>query len=82
MLNTTTYQNHNYTQTEIDQINEIIVKAWAVKPYDTVVSEIAWAEHLLGEGVPALEVAIEMACVFGYMMDFDRLSDKLDALNA
>jgi len=44
--------------------------------------ELPWCHTLLNEGVPAIEVAMEMACVFGYMMDYDALADKRDAMVA
>jgi hypothetical protein len=82
MLNTTIWNDNTYTQDDIDLINDILVKAWAVKSFDKMQQELPWCHTLLNEGVPAIEVAMEMACVFGYMMDYDALADKRDAMVA
>jgi hypothetical protein len=82
MLNTTTFGTSTYSQTDIDIINKFIARAWTIQPHEKMVQEITWAETLLSEGETALDVAIEMACVFGYMADCDALMDQRDALAA
>jgi len=82
MIKTTEWSGNTYTQEDIDLINSILVKAWAVKPYDKIQQELPWCHTLLNDGVPAIEIAMEMACVFGYMFDFQALAETRDALVA